>query len=102
MKVIQRLVRKLDRFAIAIALKLLGLYRLVLSPLIGNQCRFYPSCSRYSEEAYIRHGFIKGTYLTAARLIKCHPWHQGGIDPVPQEKSLSCRHSHSHSTHGNN
>lgn len=66
-----------------IAIKLIHIYRYLLSPWIGNQCRFYPTCSHYSEEAFEKHGFVKGVYLTLRRLIKCHPWHPGGIDLVP-------------------
>ncbi|MDO3381669.1 membrane protein insertion efficiency factor YidD [Gilvimarinus algae] len=68
-----------------LAIKLIRLYRYFLSPWIGNQCRFYPSCSHYGEEAIKTHGFIKGGYLTARRLLKCHPWHPGGLDPVPDK-----------------
>ncbi len=66
-----------------IAIKLIHLYRYFLSPWVGNQCRFYPTCSHYAEEALQQHGFFKGVYLTARRLLKCHPWHPGGIDLVP-------------------
>lgn len=66
-----------------IAIKSIHGYRYVLSPWIGNQCRFYPSCSHYAEEAIKRYGLAKGGYLTLRRLLKCHPWHQGGIDLVP-------------------
>ncbi|MEX2962457.1 membrane protein insertion efficiency factor YidD [Microbulbifer sp. TYP-18] len=66
-----------------LAIKLIHLYRLIASPWIGNQCRFYPTCSFYAEEALTTHGFLKGGYLTLRRLIKCHPWHPGGLDPVP-------------------
>lgn len=66
-----------------LSIKLIHLYRLLLSPWIGNQCRFYPTCSHYAEEALKTHGFLKGGYLTGRRLIKCHPWHPGGLDPVP-------------------
>jgi putative membrane protein insertion efficiency factor len=61
-------------------------YRLVLSPWFGSQCRFYPSCSAYAEEAVRTHGAWKGSYLALARLGKCHPWHLGGHDPVPVRK----------------
>ncbi|WP_084005370.1 membrane protein insertion efficiency factor YidD [Gilvimarinus polysaccharolyticus] len=66
-----------------LAVKLIHIYRYLLSPWVGNQCRFYPTCSHYSEEAINRFGFIKGVYLTFCRLLKCHPWHPGGFDPIP-------------------
>ena len=59
-------------------------YQYLLSPLLGNNCRFHPSCSCYASEAVEHHGVIKGGYLTLRRLIKCHPFHAGGYDPVPQ------------------
>lgn len=58
-------------------------YRYLLSPWVGNQCRFYPSCSAYAEEAIQTHGSLKGLWLTVARLVRCAPWHVGGLDPVP-------------------
>ncbi len=61
-------------------------YRLVLSPWLGSSCRFEPSCSAYSLTALERHGAAVGTYLTAGRLLRCHPWCHGGHDPVPSEK----------------
>jgi putative membrane protein insertion efficiency factor len=66
-----------------IALFLIKSYKLLISPLIGNHCRFYPSCSSYTYEAIERYGFIKGAILGTKRLLKCHPFHPGGIDPVP-------------------
>ena len=60
-------------------------YKLVISPLLGNHCRFYPSCSSYSIEALQRYGVFVGLYLTLKRLLKCHPFHEGGIDPVPEK-----------------
>lgn len=58
-------------------------YRKVLSPLIPPSCRFYPSCSAYAVESLTRHGALRGVYLTLRRLLKCGPWHPGGLDPVP-------------------
>jgi putative membrane protein insertion efficiency factor len=60
-------------------------YKYFISPLLGSNCRFYPSCSSYSIEALQRYGAIIGSYLTLRRLLKCHPFHQGGIDPVPEK-----------------
>jgi len=67
----------------ALAIKCLKAYQLVLSPWIGNQCRFTPSCSHYAIDAYTHFGFIKATWLTIRRLAKCNPWHEGGIDEIP-------------------
>jgi putative membrane protein insertion efficiency factor len=61
-------------------------YRLLLSPWLGQGCRFNPTCSAYSIEALERHGAVAGTYLTMARLVRCGPWCDGGHDPVPLEK----------------
>ena len=58
-------------------------YRLFVSPLLGASCRFYPSCSRYAEDAIEAHGFWKGGWLAAHRVCRCGPWHPGGYDPVP-------------------
>ena len=58
-------------------------YRYIISPMLGQSCRFYPSCSCYAEEALQQHGAVRGSYLTVRRLLRCHPWHEGGYDPVP-------------------
>ena len=60
-------------------------YRLLLSPWIGSACRFEPTCSVYSLQALEQHGAAAGSYLTMRRLARCHPWCEGGLDPVPQE-----------------
>jgi putative membrane protein insertion efficiency factor len=99
---LKQAITSINRLLVWVAVKLIHGYRYLLSPWIGNQCRFYPTCSAYSEEAFVKHGFIAGIYLTLRRLIKCHPWHQGGLDPVPEPKHRCCSHLHSHSTHGNN
>ena len=59
-------------------------YRYWISPLMGRQCRFYPTCSEYAAEAIAAHGAVRGLALTLRRLGRCHPWHAGGVDPVPQ------------------
>jgi hypothetical protein len=61
-------------------------YQYLISPLIGPHCRFHPSCSHYSVEAIQRHGAMYGSYLALRRLARCHPWHPGGLDPVPLKK----------------
>ena len=58
-------------------------YRLLLSPWLGSACRFEPTCSVYSISALEQHGAAKGSYLTLKRLARCHPWCEGGLDPVP-------------------
>ena len=63
---------------------LIRTYQLLLSPLLGNHCRFYPSCSQYAVEAIERHGPWRGSRLAVRRPLRCHPWHPGGIDPVPE------------------
>ena len=60
-------------------------YRFALKPWLGNACRFEPSCSAYALEALQRHGAMAGAALGAARLLRCHPWCEGGLDPVPQQ-----------------
>lgn len=58
-------------------------YQYFISPLLGSNCRFYPSCSHYTQEAIETHGPGKGLWLGLKRIVKCHPWHPGGVDPVP-------------------
>ena len=64
-------------------LMLIRAYQYVLSPYFGTQCRFAPTCSHYAVDALKKYGAIKGGYLTVRRLLRCHPWHDGGYDPVP-------------------
>ena len=65
-------------------------YQLAISPFLGPRCRFYPSCSHYAIEAIETHGASRGVWLTIKRISRCHPWHEGGFDPVP----ACLNHSH--------
>jgi putative membrane protein insertion efficiency factor len=67
---------------------LIDIYRYTLSPFLGQQCRFYPTCSSYAKEAIERHGAGHGGWLTIKRLLKCGPWHPGGIDEVPPQRGV--------------
>ena len=58
-------------------------YQLLVSPLLGPRCRFYPSCSAYAYQAVVGHGGLRGSWLAVRRLLRCHPWNPGGLDPVP-------------------
>ena len=66
-------------------IKLIKIYRFLISPLFGNSCRYLPTCSEYSIEALKTFGFLKGTLLSLKRILSCHPWARGGVDPVKKE-----------------
>lgn len=70
-----------------LAIAIMLAYRKLISPLYGEVCRYYPSCSRYSLEAYQQRGFMFGVVLTVWRLIRCNPWSQGGVDDVPPART---------------
>jgi putative membrane protein insertion efficiency factor len=70
------------------------LYQLLISPLLGPRCRFYPSCSAYAVEALQRHGAVRGSWLALRRLGRCHPWNPGGPDPVPPARPGAALTSH--------
>lgn len=77
------LIGHLQRVARWLVLSLLRLYRFLLSPLLGQRCRFYPSCSEYASGCIHKHGLLRGCYLAVRRILRCHPFHPGGVDPVP-------------------
>ena len=81
-------------------------YQYAISPMMASHCRHYPTCSQYAVEAITRHGALKGLFLAIRRLLRCHPWAQGGYDPVPgtvlsgsNDAGTPCEHpDHSHTT----
>ncbi|WP_249975669.1 membrane protein insertion efficiency factor YidD [Vreelandella olivaria] len=84
LKAVQRL---LSRLLAGVMVCFVRVYQYTISPLLGPRCRFWPSCSSYTIEAIQVHGPIKGGWMAAKRIIKCHPGHPGGMDPVPGGRS---------------
>ena len=86
-------VRGTSKAAVRGLVYLIELYRHMVSPLRPPTCRFVPTCSQYAVDALTEYGLIRGSWLTAARLAKCGPWHRGGWDPIPERLSeqRSCR-----------
>ena len=76
------LLKELNRYISKLLIYLVRFYQKYISPLKGPTCRFYPTCSQYSIEAIRKYGALKGIYLTIRRLLKCHPFHSGGYDPL--------------------
>lgn len=74
---------RLRRVPVLVLLGLVRGYQLLVSPLLGQTCRFYPSCSAYAVGALREHGALRGTWLAVRRVARCHPWNPGGVDPVP-------------------
>ncbi len=66
-----------------VAVFLITLYQMLVSPALPPSCRYVPTCSQYAKEALLKYGFLKGSWLAARRLLRCHPFHAGGYDPVP-------------------
>ena len=71
--------------------RLIRAYQYLLSPWVGNNCRYWPTCSEYAREAVEQHGAGRGAYLAARRIARCHPYGRGGVDPVPAVFSWRCR-----------
>lgn len=67
---------------------IIKIYQKVISPLTPPSCRFYPTCSHYGIEAIDKHGALKGSWLAVRRISKCHPFHEGGFDPVPEKETV--------------
>lgn len=78
------MLKKIFKLPALALIGLIQLYRWTLSPFIGRFCRFQPTCSAYAQEALAKHGFWRGSALTAKRLCRCHPWGGHGFDPVPR------------------
>jgi putative membrane protein insertion efficiency factor len=71
-----------------VCLAIIWFYQNAISPYIKPHCRFRPTCSQYAYTAISRFGALKGSYLSLRRILKCHPFHEGGYDPVPEKKEL--------------
>jgi putative membrane protein insertion efficiency factor len=80
---LQRTISKLITWPLIL---LVRVYQLVVSPFLGQNCRFHPTCSSYTITALQRYGCVKGLWLSARRIVKCHPLHPGGVDPVPEKQ----------------
>lgn len=85
---------EVDRPVRQILIALLRLYKRFISPLLGQHCRFHPSCSEYAMQALDLHGVLKGSWLTIKRLARCQPFCEGGLDPVPPRQAKSCCAEH--------
>lgn len=84
--------RTLGRVPSLLLVLLVRAYQLLVSPLLGPRCRFYPSCSAYAVEALRVHGALRGTWLAVRRVGRCHPWNPGGVDQVPPARDRARRH----------
>ncbi len=87
------LTRYVRSVGVSVLVFIIDAYRLLLSPWLGRSCRFEPTCSNYAKAAIQRFGPIKGSWMALRRIGRCHPWHPGGYDPVPEKKAS---HSASH------
>lgn len=73
---------------------IIGLYRYLISPFLGPNCRFTPTCSEYAQTAVMRFGIIKGGWIAIKRIVSCHPWGKSGYDPVPENNNEKKHHTH--------
>ena len=69
-------------------IKVIKIYKFLISPLLGNSCRYLPTCSEYSIDALKTYGFLRGVFLSIKRILSCHPWGSGGFDPVKKEMKV--------------
>lgn len=91
--------QKLANAVVWVIQRLIKAYQYLISPLLGQCCRFEPSCSVYAQQAFNTHGLFKGLWLTTVRVAKCGPFHPGGYDPVPENKTKhqrNCCHKSNH------
>ncbi|OGO90282.1 MAG: membrane protein insertion efficiency factor YidD [Coxiella sp. RIFCSPHIGHO2_12_FULL_44_14] len=82
---LRRIAQPIERFIQKSLILLIRIYRVLLGSVLGGQCRFYPSCSHYMEQAIVIHGAIKGGLLGMGRIMRCNPFHPGGVDAVPKK-----------------
>jgi putative membrane protein insertion efficiency factor len=81
------MIEMIDTGAAAVEIGVVRVYQWTLRPFIGAHCRFWPSCSEYAVEALRVHGAARGTAMTAKRILRCNPWNEGGVDPVPEKRT---------------
>lgn len=86
---VRRAFQAANRLLLQLMIGLIQLYRWVISPVFANRCRFYPTCSAYTQEAIAEYGVFRGGLLGIKRLAKCHPFHPGGVDLIPER---ACKH----------
>ena len=82
----------IKRFLTSSSITLIDCYKYIISPLLGNNCRYLPTCSEYTKDSIIKFGLIRGIWLGFKRIIKCHPWGGTGYDPVPQNTEPRNKH----------
>ena len=79
---------------------LIKAYQYLISPMLGPHCRFHPTCSCYAQTALEQHGLLRGSWLAIRRIGRCHPWHPGGVDPVPEKSTELTAKSDTINHHG--